>query len=252
MDILSENFEEYLEAIYSFNERGELAKNQELADKLNISPPSVSEMIKKLSEEGFIVYEPYKGVVLTGKGMARAQKVVRKHRLLERFLHDQLGLRTDKVHEEACMMEHGLSDEAAAALCDSLNHPKTCPDDAKPIPACTLNVKDCESCKVARQEDKNTHKLVTQLSNLRPGETGVVAFLRGSGVAIQRVMDRGLCLGMLVRVVKSAPFNGPVEVRIRDTTLAIGRGLAYKIYVEVENGEPQQPHPYRPNAIIVK
>ena len=249
---MSENVEEYLEAIYSLNERSELAKNQELSERLKVSPPSVSEMIRKLSEDGLISYEPYKGVVLTGKGMARAQKVVRKHRLLERFLHDRLGLRMDKVHSEACMMEHGLSDEVAAALCDSMNSPKTCPDDAKPIPACTLDVSGCESCKVARQKDENMYRLVTQLSNLRPGEVGRVAFLRGAGQASQRIMDMGLCLGTPVKVVKSAPFHGPVEVSVRDTTLALGRELADKIYVEVENGIPESPHPHRPNAVIVK
>jgi DtxR family Mn-dependent transcriptional regulator len=249
---LSENVEEYLQAIYSHNEQGELAKNQELAEQLKVSPPSVSEMIRKLSEEGLVIFEPYKGVVLTGKGMAKAQKVVRKHRLLESFLHDRLGLRMEKVHSEACMMEHGLSDEAAAALCDSMNSPKTCPDDAKPIPACTLDVCNCESCKVARQKDNSVHRLVTQLSNLRPGEIGRVAFLRDAGLASQRIMDMGLCLGTPIKVVKSAPFHGPVEVSVRDTTLALGRELADKIYVEVENGGAKPLHPHRPNTVIVK
>ena len=108
--------EEYLEAIYSFNEKGHLAKNSELAKRLKVAPPSVTQMVQKLAEEGLVEYEPYRGTLLTGKGTALAQKVVRKHRLLERFLHDVLGLDLDKVHEEACRMEHGLSDEAAAAL----------------------------------------------------------------------------------------------------------------------------------------
>jgi len=236
---MSESIEEYLEAIYSFNERGELAKNQELAKRLKVSPPSVSEMIKKLSDDALIIYEPYKGVVLTGKGMARAQKVVRKHRLLERFLHDNLGLRMEKVHDEACLMEHGLSDEAADALCAFLNSPKTCPDDSKPIPACTLKTDNCEICKIARESDGSGHGLVAQLSSLKPGERGRVAFFKGIGQASQRIMDMGLCLGTLVKVIKSAPFQGPVEVNVRDTTLALGRGLAEKIYVEIEEVESE-------------
>ena len=106
--------EEYLEAIYSFNEKGQLAKNSELAKRLKVAPPSVTQMVQKLAEEGLVEYEPYRGALLTGKGTALAQKVVRKHRLLERFLHDFLGIGLDKVHDEACRMEHGLSDEAAA------------------------------------------------------------------------------------------------------------------------------------------
>jgi len=122
----SESVEEYLEAIYSFNEKSKLAKNQDLSDKLKVSPPSVTQMIKRLSDEGLVEYKPYKGATLTGKGMALAQNVVRKHRLLERFLHDFLGLPHDKLHLEACKMEHGMSDETAAALCKALNNPEGC------------------------------------------------------------------------------------------------------------------------------
>ena len=96
----SESVEEYLEAIYSINERGERAKNQELAKKLNVSPPSVTQMVKRMAEEGLVDYKPYKGADLTGKGNALAQKVVRKHRLLERFLYDYLKLPLEKVHNE--------------------------------------------------------------------------------------------------------------------------------------------------------
>jgi DtxR family Mn-dependent transcriptional regulator len=91
--------EEYLEAIYSFNEKGRLAKNSELAKRLKVAPPSVTQMVQKLAEEGLVEYEAYRGAFLTGKGTALAQNVVRKHRLLERFLHDVLGIGLDKVHE---------------------------------------------------------------------------------------------------------------------------------------------------------
>jgi DtxR family Mn-dependent transcriptional regulator len=236
---MNQSVEEYLEAIYSFNERGELAKNQDIAERLGVSPPSVTEMIKKLADEGLVIHESYKGVLLTGKGMAEAQKVARKHRLLERFLHDGLGLANDKVHSEACKMEHALGDEAAAALCESLNNPKTCPDDGKAIPECTVNVADCSQCKTARELDDAYKRTLTQLDNLRPGECGRVAFTRCGGNASQRIMDMGLCRGTEVRVVKSAPFDGPVEVQVRGTLLAIGRRLAEKIFIEVERCRPE-------------
>ena len=108
MGLSSESVEEYLEAIYSINEKGIQAKNQDLAEKLKVSPPSVTQMIQRLAAEGLVEYEPYKGAALTGKGMALAQKVVRKHRLLERFLYDFLKLPFEKVHDEACRMEHSI------------------------------------------------------------------------------------------------------------------------------------------------
>jgi DtxR family transcriptional regulator, Mn-dependent transcriptional regulator len=247
---MSESIEEYLEAIYAFNEQCELAKNQDLAERLAISPPSVTEMIKKLADEGLVRYEPYKGVVLTGKGMAEAQKIVRKHRLLERFLHDSLGLENEKVHFEACKMEHALGDEAAAALCDVLKNPRTCPDDGKQIPVCTLETEDCSQCKKIRAGEGERAKLLTQLSNLRPGETGRVAFSRDAGNASQRIMDMGLCRGTLVKVLKSAPFHGPVEVSVRETVIALGRELADKIFVEVE--EARKPVLHGPHGVVAR
>jgi DtxR family Mn-dependent transcriptional regulator len=248
---MSESIEEYLEAIYAYNEQCELAKNQDLSERLRISPPSVTQMIKKLADEGLVTYEPYKGVILTGKGTAEAQKIVRKHRLLERFLHDSLGLQNEKVHLEACRMEHGLGDEAAAALCDTLKNPGTCPDDGKPIPACTLNVEDCAQCKKARESSSGQLKLLTQLSNLRPGEEARVAFNKGAGNASHRIMDMGLCSGTTVKVLKAAPFHGPIEVSVRGTVLALGRELADKIYVEVEN-EVKKPILHGPHHITAK
>jgi DtxR family transcriptional regulator, Mn-dependent transcriptional regulator len=239
--MMSESVEEYLEAIYAFNERGELAKNQDLSERLMISPPSVTQMIKRLADDGFVTYEPYKGVLLTGKGMAKAQKVVRKHRLLERFLHDSLGLGNEKVHLEACKMEHGIGDETTAALCDVLKNPKTCPDDSKPIPVCTVEAEDCALCKNIRESYQDRLKLLTQLSNLRPGETAHIAFTRHTGNASQRIMDMGLTRGTVVRVLKAAPFHGPVEIAVRETVLALGRELADKIFVEVEDKKVKQP-----------
>ena len=242
---MSESVEEYLEAIYHFNEKGELAKNNEIAERLRVAPPSVTQMIKRLAEEGMIIYEPYRGVALTGVGTARAQNIVRKHRLLEVFLHNILGLEKEKIHLEACRLEHNISDEATAALCKALNKPKTCPDDDRPIPVCTLEISSCSECKTAR-EKLEEGRLLTQLSNLKKGEKAVVAFIRGAGIATQRIMDMGLCPGTVVSVINSAPFNGPFEISVRSTTLALGRELAEKVFVELESRKIGEVHPHGP------
>jgi DtxR family Mn-dependent transcriptional regulator len=251
MGLSSESVEEYLEAIYNFNEKGKLAKNQDLTEKLKVSPPSVTQMIKRLSEEGLVEYEPYKGATLTGKGMALAQKVVRKHRLLERFLHDFLGLPYEKVHEEACKMEHGISDETTAALCKVLNNPETCPDN-DPIPPCHLDVQRCDECEEMRSEAGEEQTLITQLSNLKPGEKGRVAFMRGGKQACQRLTDMGLTPNTYVKMVNAAPFKGPVEVEIRGTSLALGRNLAAQVFVKIEeNGRPwERSHPHGPHHVV--
>jgi len=245
----SDSVEEYIEAIYAFNEKGEAAKNTELAKRLRVSPPSVTQMVKRLADEGLVEYEPYKGTTLTGRGMALAQKVVRKHRLLERFLYDFLKLNRSRVHDEACKMEHSLSDEAAAALCKALEKPETCPDDEAPIPPCTLDVTDCEQCVEAREKEGEQFRLLTQLSNLKPDEEGTVAFIRGGKMSCQRLLDMGLTQGTRVRVVNAAPFQGPIEVSVRGSTLALGRRLAAHVFVEVEEDHPahRRIHPHGPH-----
>jgi DtxR family Mn-dependent transcriptional regulator len=239
-----ESVEEYLEAIYFFNEKGELAKTTEIAKRLKVAPPSVTQMIKRLAEEGLVEHKPYKGATLTGKGTAKAQKVVRKHRLLERFLHDYLGFNSDKVHEEACKMEHSISDDVSLALCKALDKPETCPDDEKPIPPCPLDVSDCTECDIEGEDA--SQKLLTELSNLKPGEKATVAFVRGGRRACQRLLDMGLTIGTVIEVVNAAPFKGPLEINVRGTNLALGRGLAGKVFVELENDQLNYHHPHGP------
>jgi DtxR family Mn-dependent transcriptional regulator len=243
----SASVEEYLEAIYNLNEKGELAKNQDLSEKLKVSPPSVTQMIQRLAEEGLVVYEPYKGTQLTGKGMALAQKVVRKHRLLEVFLYEVLKLPREKVHEQACRMEHSLTDETASALCKVLDKPERCIDD-DPIPECSLNVQDCDECEAVRSEAQE-YPLITQLSNLKPDERGKVAFIRGGRQSSRRIQDMGLTPGTYLKMVNAAPFNGPVEIEVRGTSLALGRRLAGQVYVEVEDeGQKwKRAHPHGPH-----
>jgi DtxR family Mn-dependent transcriptional regulator len=247
----SDSVEEYLEAIYSFNEKGELAKNQQLSERLRVSPPSVTQMIQRLAQEGLVEYKPYQGALLTGKGMALAQKVVRKHRLIERFLYDVLKISRNKIHSEACKLEHGLSDETAAALCKALNNPETCPDD-DPIPVCSLDVENCSSCETARAIDGKEYPLITQLSNLKPGEEAEVCFFKGGKHSCQRLMDMGLTPGTKVKVTTAAPFKGPLEVEVRNTSVALGRGLASQVYVKVgdEVRTWRKEHPHGPHHHI--
>jgi DtxR family Mn-dependent transcriptional regulator len=243
----SESVEEYLEAIYSFNEKGELAKNQGLSEKLKVSPPSVTQMIQRLDEEGLVAYKPYKGTQLTGKGMALAQKVVRKHRILEVFLYKTLGLPRESVHEQACKMEHSITDETASALCKVLDKPEKCIDD-DPIPECSLDVQGCDECEYARSTNPE-HRLITQLSNLKPSEQGNVAFIRGGRQSTRRIQEMGLTHGTYLKMVNAAPFNGPVEIEVRGTNLALGRNLARKVYIEVDDEGQfwKRSHPHGPH-----
>ena len=233
----SPEIEEYLEAIYSITEGRREIKTTELAHKLDVAPASVTEMLQKLSKAGFVSYSPYHGAILTRIGIRHARKMTRRHRLLECFLHDVLGIHKEKVHEEACKMEHALSDEAETKLCRLLEHPNKCPDDMQVIPICDSPATSCEEC-IKHQDEmgakkRETDKNILPLSSLKKEEGGKIAFIRGEGKVLRRLLDMGLVPGTRVKIKEEAPFHGPVEICVRDTCLALGMDIAETIFVEI-------------------
>ncbi len=125
---MQERYEEYLETILYVTKGNGTAKTSELAEELGVSPSSVTEMIQKLSGEGYVEYVPYYGVTLTEQGRRKASKMKRRHRLLEKFLVDFLKMDKDDAHREACKLEHVISDDVERRFCSMMNHPKKCPD----------------------------------------------------------------------------------------------------------------------------
>lgn len=234
----TKSVEDYLKALYILSRNGKSISTTEIAKHFNIAPASVTEMLKKLAKKGYVRYSPYHGAQLTRKGFQVAEKVTRKHRLLERFLHDVLRIREDKVHSEACKMEHALSDEAEESLCRFLKHPDRCPDDNKIIPACDLPFSTCEECidlhKKDLEESGKREHIPISICQLKEGAHGRISFIRGGHNVLQRLCDMGLTPGTEVTVVKSAPFHGPTEILVRGSRLALGRGVTETIFVEAE------------------
>jgi DtxR family Mn-dependent transcriptional regulator len=230
--------QDYLKAVYNLARNGYLVSNTEISQKLDVAPASVTEMLKKLAQDGYIKYSPYHGSTLTEKGFQEAQKVTRKHRLLEKFLFDVLHIGKDKVHTQACQMEHSLSDEAEESLCRLLKHPDTCSDDGKTIPACNLPFSSCEECiKLHNQGLEEVGKRNTNLISIRElkdGKYGKISFIRGEHKVLQRLLDMGLTPGTSIKVIKVAPLDGPVEVAVRGSKLALGQDIACNVFVEIE------------------
>jgi DtxR family Mn-dependent transcriptional regulator len=231
--------QDYLKAVYGLSKNGDLVSTTEISQKLDVAPASVTEMLKKLAQDEYIKYSPYHGSTLTEKGLQEAQKITRKHRLLEKFLSDVLHIGKDKVHMQACQMEHGLSDEAAESLCRLLKHPDTCSDDGKTIPACNLPFTNCEDCiqlhnQGLEEVGKRKENLVA-LSELKAGKTGKISFIRGGHNVLQRLLDMGLTPNTKITLLKAAPFEGPIQILVRGSRLALGRGIASKVFVEVEH-----------------
>jgi DtxR family Mn-dependent transcriptional regulator len=231
--------EDYLKVIYDLSKNGNAVSTTEISRTLKVAPASVTEMLKKLAKKGYISHSPYHGTTLTSAGRRIAEKTVRKHRLLERFLHDVLKIDDTKVHKEACEMEHALSDDAEESLCRFLRHPDRCPDDGKIIPPCNLKIGSCAECiqlhsKGLKEVGKHDQNLVS-IGNLKKGQCGKISFIRGGHNLLQRLLDMGLTPGTKVYAVKVAPLGGPVELSVRGSKLAIGKGVAAKVFVELEN-----------------
>jgi DtxR family transcriptional regulator, Mn-dependent transcriptional regulator len=233
---LSANIEEYLETIYKISQKEKTVKTSKISKNLGITPASVSEMLKKLEKMGYVDYSQYKGVKLTDSGLKVAKNITRKHRLLERFLHDILKLKDHFLHDQACEMEHSLSDDAERALCQVLDHPDKCPDDSV-IPACDLKFTTCEECLKRREEEVNEvgkrNENLIPIMELRDHQKGKVSFIRGDYKVIRRLLDMGITIGAFISVIKIAPLSGPVEVAIRGSKLAIGRDIACNVFVEL-------------------
>jgi DtxR family Mn-dependent transcriptional regulator len=132
MCAVSENVEEYLEALWISEERGEkLAHLTWIADHLGVAAPSALEMLKKLEKEGLVIYKVRRGIELTDKGRKIARRIIRAHRLTEVLMKETL--KTELREETVCGMEHHMDEEFMDALCTLLKHPTKCPH-GRPIP----------------------------------------------------------------------------------------------------------------------
>ncbi len=133
-------FEEYCEAIYELREDDVSVIQARIADRLMVSRPAVSEMVKRLESEGLVAAEGTK-ITLTKAGQRLAERVVRRHRLAERFLTDMLGLSWADAHKEAGKWEHVISEPVEKAMVRVLNDPTTCPH-GNPIPGADYHAPD--------------------------------------------------------------------------------------------------------------
>ncbi|HSV42759.1 MAG TPA: metal-dependent transcriptional regulator [Methanomassiliicoccales archaeon] len=217
--MVSENVEEYLECVWELTQKGGPAKTKDIADKMKVSPASVTEMMQKLADSGYVHYEKYKGVTLTEKGNEIGEKIKRKHRLMERFLYDVIGLQKEESHEEACRMEHTLSDESERRICQMMNNPQTCPD-GDPIPRCK---DDCSLC---------ASEPSIPLVDVRKGQTAVITHLVCDDTTkMRRIISMGFVPGRKICVEDRLPMGGPLLVTIQETKIALAKDYAALVHV---------------------
>ena len=173
----TDRFEEYLETIlYLIRKNQGPAKTKQISEELNVSPPSVTEMIKKLNSSGLVEYTPYQGVELTEKGTEQAIKIKRKHQVLETFLVDVLDFDRKEAHKEACELEHAVSDAVLEKIYEFLGNPEYCPD-GNPINIDKNNIKREEGfIPLDEMEEGSSGKVATSNSSQR--NKGALEFSR--------------------------------------------------------------------------
>src|SRR5678816_2767077 len=143
VDVYTRSVEDYLKAVYRLSSEERPASTTEIAQRLELSPASVSAMVKRLSEQGLLEHERYRGVPLTGEGRRAALRIVRRHRLVESYLVEFLGYDWDTVHAEAEKLEHAMSDELVERMAAALGPPVSDPH-GDPIPAADGSVAELQ------------------------------------------------------------------------------------------------------------
>ena len=233
---ISENIQEYLEVLYKEGMNRNHVSTTTISKNLGIAPGSVTQMLKKLDELGYIKYVPYKGAILTDKGFKEAEKITRKHRILERFLKDVLKIKDENIHEQACEMEHSLSDEAERALCHMLEHPDICPDDHL-IPPCRFDFNNCEEC-INDHNDIESIRVrndnLKSVTNLNSGEFGNVSFIRGDEEILAKILSKGIAIGTKISYDSNDETNENVNVIVNNTHMSLSEDIANNIFIKIE------------------
>jgi DtxR family Mn-dependent transcriptional regulator len=212
--------EDYAKAIYSLQARGTApVSTNALAERLEITPGSVSAMLKKLDELGLTTHVPYRGVRLTADGRRLALEVIRHHRLLESFLADSLGMPWDRVHAEAEILEHVLSEDVERLIASKLGNPTVDPH-GDPIPGVDLEL-----------DEPSTRTL----ESLDAGARGVLVRVSDSDPEMLRYLaECGISPGDRFAVRARQPFGGPLFVLFGEREHAIGGQLARAMRVQLE------------------
>lgn len=218
-DQLSPHVQDYAKAVYALQTRaGAAVSTNDLAERLGVTPGSVSGMVRKLSELGLVEHEPYRGVRLTQQGRRVALEVLRHHRLIELFLARELGMQWDKVHAEAEVLEHVISEDLERLIAGRLGNPTLDPH-GDPIPTLALEIDEGDT---------------RSLEDLSPGAVGAFVRVSDSDPEMLRYLaEQGIALGARLEVIGRQPFGGPVFVRAAGREVALGGQLAGAMRIEL-------------------
>jgi DtxR family Mn-dependent transcriptional regulator len=219
----TEAVEDYAKAIFALQRRtGGPVGTSALAERLGVAPPSVTAMLKRLDEMGLVRHEPYRGVTLTRSGERVALEVMRHHRLIEAYLAEALGMPWDRIHAEAEVLEHYISEELEELIATKLGDPERDPH-GDPIPHRDLSMSEDDT---------------VSLDQLEPGRAAIFARVSDSDPAMLRYLtELGIRPGAELTVTERGPFSGPLFVSSAGREHVLGGDLAGRMRVTPVEGD---------------
>ena len=213
---LSQSVEDYLKVIYQLETEGPGATTNNIAEMMEVSSASVTNMLKRLARLNLIEHTSYKGAKLTEAGCKIALEILRHHRLLELYLKEIMGYGWDEVHEEAEKLEHHISEQFEDKIAELLNYPTHDPH-GDPIPT-----KDGIMPKMA----------LLPLTAARINNQYIIGRVRDQESELLRYFEKiGVIPGVQIRIIDKAPFNGPILVKLEDVEKTIGFNIAEQVYL---------------------
>ncbi len=207
---------QYLAEIYRLQEDSPTVSTTSLADRLNVSPPAIPRMLKRLQSVGYVKHVPYQGVELTQRGREEALREIRRHRILEVFLVNVMGFTWDEAHEHADALSAGLNNDLTERMAEMTGFPQRCPH-GEPIP-------DADG----RLPEVNDVCIV----NLGVGYQGAVSRVRThEPEKLQYLASLNLTPGISFEILGRAPFNGPMRLRVGREEVVVGYELMKSLWV---------------------
>lgn len=215
--MLNRSSEDYIKNIYKLQKGGMKVTTSALAASMELSDPSITDMLKKLSEKGYVGYAPYKGVELTKAGRRMALKIVRRHRLWEMYLVKFLGFSWDQIHDEAERLEHVTSDALEERLDEALGYPTVDPH-GDPIPSADGELDATDYTPLAQFATGDVVR-VLRVSDADPG-------------ILQHASQLGIRLNAKITVRDKKDFDGSMTVRVGAKQQFMSQQVAESIFVE--------------------
>ena len=221
-DALTQSIEDYLKAIFELTQKSGRASTTQLAEHLNVTPASVTGMIKKLAATNppLLEYRKHRGVVLTDNGRAIALEILRHHRLLELFLHEVLGYPWDEVDEEADRLEHVISEKFEERIAKALGHPEYDPH-GDPIPTKDLRMPSTSTI---------------PLSTLRPGQSASIKRVKDDDSELLKHLEAiGVIPDTRIAITNYSEFDGNLHIIIEKSNQVevLGPKITNQIFVEI-------------------